>query len=436
MKKSTRHRQTPKGPPRQKPAPENPIVLTGEQEVQKWHHEKLMEMVTERTNELRLLNEEFRTIFQGLPLGIVYLDREFNIIRANRFFCDLISVSEEEILGKPCYDTVGEHAADTTKKDLEKICTFCKKSICFTDKKPAIIERPLGVRFIRVTTIPELNESGDIVRFLEIVEDITNRKQAEAEVIRMGHLAAIGELAAGVAHEINNPVNGIINYAQILANKSTAGSKEHEISGRIIKESDRIVHIVDNLLSFAKGSSEERRMVCIDDILHESLSLTGAMMRKDGIKLTVNIPPGLPRVIAHPQQIEQVFLNVLSNARYALSQRYPAAHNDKVIEITAGEIKADNASFVQIIFHDRGTGIPPKVLDRIMNPFFSTKPPSAGTGLGLSISHGIISSHHGRIKIESSEGAFTNVVVELPSADGANSEVCGFDNEEMQNGKT
>ncbi len=217
-----------------------------------------------------------------------------------------------------------------------------------------------------------------------------------------------------MAHEINNPISGIINYAQILSNKINKGSKEHDIANRILKESDRIANIVTGLLSFARDSKEEKRPVHIHEITSDSLALTETQIKKDGIKLKVNITPDLPRIIAQPQQIEQVFLNIISNAREALNQKYPNTHKDKILDITAKEAIIDNNPYIQIKFYDKGIGIPPEIIDKIMNPFFSTKPTASSTGLGLSISHGIISDHGGKITIKSIKGKFTKVIINLP----------------------
>jgi PAS domain S-box-containing protein len=138
--------------------------------------------ITERKhaeeNISKLLNE-LKTIFENLPLGIAYLDAEFKFISANKFFYDLTSLGEEDLIGRHCYDTVGEYA-DSTKKGLEKICGFCKKDECFNTKRPTVIERPLEGSIVKVTTVPQLDKDGNIFRFLEIIEDITERKLSEA----------------------------------------------------------------------------------------------------------------------------------------------------------------------------------------------------------------------------------------------------------------
>lgn len=256
----------------------------------------------------------------------------------------------------------------------------------------------------------ELSSSNELLK-----EEITDRRMAEAEAVRASHLAALGELAAGVAHEINNPINGIINYAQLLLNKSGMDSMEHDLAARIIKESDRIAHIVKSLLSFAREDNEEKYPININELLSQTLALIETQLKKDGIKLDIDIPADLPQVTVQPQQLEQVFLNILSNARYALNQKYPGDHKYKILEIRCREIVLRKRPYVRISFNDRGIGIAEALLNKVMNPFFSTKPSNIGTGLGLSISHSIIKNHGGKLAIDSVEGKFTKVLIELPA---------------------
>jgi PAS domain S-box-containing protein len=250
---------------------------------------------------------------------------------------------------------------------------------------------------------------------ISVIRSTQEKKLAEAEVLRAGQLASLGELAAGVAHEINNPINGIINYAALISKKCPDGSTEREISERIIREGDRIANIVRSLLSFARDMKEGKKPTDLRQIISDTLALTEAQIRKDGIHLKLDIPDNLSPVIVQPQQIEQVFLNILSNSRYALNQKFDGEDEEKILSIRAKPVISNGSPFVRITFHDHGTGIPENIKDKIMNPFFSTKPGNAGTGLGLSISHGIISDHKGSINIESKEGSYTTVVVELPA---------------------
>ncbi len=247
------------------------------------------------------------------------------------------------------------------------------------------------------------------------LRDITEVKASRAAAIRSDQLAGVGELAAGVAHEINNPINGIINYAQMLVNQHGVPSAAHDLGSRIVGEGNRVARIVASLLSFARRGSDIKVPTSIGEILSESLTLVGTQISKDSIVVAVEVPKDLPPILCVPQEIQQVFMNILNNARYALNQRSPGSEGDKRLEIEASEGGSNGDSWVRISFRDSGDGISPDIVDKIVNPFFSTKPKGEGTGLGLSISQDIVRSHGGELMVESLQGQFTKVSIELPA---------------------
>ena len=255
------------------------------------------------------------------------------------------------------------------------------------------------------------NEEGRFEGIVCVAQDIT----MQTETLRAGHLASIGELAAGVAHEINNPINSIINFAQIMIDEVQRGEiPAEEIPELIIKEGDRVASIVSSLLSFARENEKEKKLIDARDVLDEVLALTETQIIKDGINLTIDFPRGLSKVLADFQQVEQVFLNIINNARYALNQKYPKANPKKNFVIHGVEETVDDKNYLEVTFLDYGTGIPSSIIDKIYNPFFSTKPSGIGTGLGLAISHGIITDHGGKLMFQSSYGEYTKVTVLLP----------------------
>ncbi len=376
------------------------------------HRERLMELVAERTYELQRLNEELEqeiseralaekelrlmALFAELnPSPVLRFDKAGRILMANPAAMKVFN--RKSLSGVPLSSILSE-------------IDYPELTDCIING--AIISRSAQIdrRFFHfiIKGLPDLG-FGQIYG-----SDITEQKKAEAETLRATHLASLGELAAGVAHEINNPINGIINYTQILSNKSNPGSREHDIACRIIKEGDRIAGIVKCLLSFACDSKEEKYPVHLLEIISDTIALTEAQMRKDGIRLRINVPAHLPEIIAHPQQIQQVFLNLISNARYALNQKFQGENKDKILDITGEAITNNYKPYVRIIFYDKGTGISDDIMNKVMNPFVSTKPSSIGTGLGLSISHGIVADHGGFISIDSVDGEYTKVAVELP----------------------
>lgn len=244
--------------------------------------------------------------------------------------------------------------------------------------------------------------------------DITEKRTSQAAVISAERMAALGELAAGVAHEINNPINGIINYGQILANRAQPGSDIQELSQRIINEGDRIAAIVMSLLSFARRDTETCKPVNIKALLDELLYLTAVQLKKDGITLSVTMADNLqPVVFAIGHEIQQVFLNIINNSRYALNEKYKESNKRKRLEIDIQLDETNRATVVRTSFTDYGIGMTPQSLDMAKNPFFTTKPKGKGTGLGLAISNKIVEKHGGCLSIHSIAGEYTKVIVEL-----------------------
>jgi len=263
------------------------------------------------------------------------------------------------------------------------------------------------------TPFSDTNFEEKVVVYLR---DMTEVKASRAAAIRAEQLAGVGELAAGVAHEINNPINGIINYAQMLINHPRRSLKVREIGERIVREGDRVARIVASLLSFARRGSDLKVAMSIEEILSESLTLVGAQIRKDSISLDVDVAHDLPPIICIPQEIQQVFLNILNNARFALNESYLETGEPKKLAIFATLQEREDDRVIRISFRDSGTGISSDIVDKVLNPFFSTKPRGKGTGLGLSISHGIVHAHGGDLTIETTDGEFTTISVELPVA--------------------
>ena len=255
-------------------------------------------------------------------------------------------------------------------------------------------------------------------------EDITEQRQAEKErlemesLLRQGQkLESIGTLASGVAHEINNPLTGIINYAQLIHDR-IEDSKLKEFALGIIEEGNRVAAIVKSLLSFSRQENERHSPASMAGIIDATLNLIGSNLRKDQIQLTVDVAPGLPLLKCRSQQLQQVLLNLLTNARDALNERYPEFHEDKTLRITVQQLERDGRSWIRTVVEDHGNGIAPDIVERIFDPFFSTKPRERGTGLGLSVSYGLVRDHHGQLIVESVPNATTRFIMDLPVENG------------------
>jgi signal transduction histidine kinase len=254
-----------------------------------------------------------------------------------------------------------------------------------------------------------------VSKVVTIAEDITDKREGDRQRSRAGQLAALGELAAGVAHEINNPISGVINYAQLILNRAEQGSREHELAQRIIKEGDRIAVIVRELLTFAREESADVRIVSVREALAEALALCESPLRKEGVDLHIDLPADLPPVESRSHQIQQLFLNLISNARHALAEKYPEPHPDKQLLISGRVVEVNGRPLLRLKVRDHGSGIPADLLERVMNPFVTTKPAGIGTGLGLSISFEIAKKHGGTLSVASEHGAWTEVTIDLPA---------------------
>ena len=355
--------------------------------------------------ELQSERDKFQGVLNAIGEGLYIVNRNFIIEYQNKILIESFGNME----GKKCYNAFFQ---------LNEPCEFCNMHEVLKSGETLGVETVIteGKSF-DIFFSPYTDLDGNI-KAVVFMRDVTENRRLKAEALRVSHLASLGELAAGVAHEINNPINGIISYAEILVDQCLEGDEDAEIPNRIIKEGDRIAQIVKNLLSFARDRKEEHSPAHIQDILYDTLSLVERQISKDKIKLNVDFPHDLPKIKLRSQEVQQVFLNIISNARYALNRKFPKTHEDKVIEIKVETIEIESQKHVRTIFHDRGTGISGSILDKISDPFFSTKPKGKGIGLGLSISHGIIENHGGRLWFESIEGDYTKVFVDLPVDNG------------------
>ncbi len=267
--------------------------------------------------------------------------------------------------------------------------------------------------------IGKLQDGRRIV--MSVAIDITDKKkeeihkaQIEEKLRDQQKLESIGTLASGVAHEINNPINGIMNYGQLILDTDTKDSTIKESAEEIIHESNRIAIIVKNLLDFSRQNSESGAKARIEDIVEQTLSLIKTIVKHDQITLELIVDKDLPDVECRSQQIQQVMMNLLTNARDALNDKYDGYNEDKKIIVRCDKIRKQEKDWVRFSVEDHGNGISKEVQEKVFDPFFSTKGRTQGTGLGLSISYGIIQEHGGELSFDTKEGEFTKFTVILP----------------------
>ena len=367
-----------------------------------------VEALQKSENKYRSLSQQFNTLLNGIPDNLILLAPDLKIMWANKAAARAFGKDFSELKGDFCYSLCCNIISPCEN------CPTSKSFLSGKEESSEILTSDGKVWDIRA--FPIKDEAGNVKSVIELAGDITERMNLRASTTRNKHLASLGELAAGVAHEINNPINNIINYAQLLIDDDEKNKRDDDVSRRIIRDGERIATIVRSLLSFAKFRKEDKIDISLADIFSDTLSLTSAQIRKDAIDLRIIIPDEPIYISAHSQLIQQVFLNIISNSRYALNQKYPESDSKKILEIECKSTSTNSKPFVEVIFYDHGTGIPHDILDKILDPFFSTKPNQVGTGLGLSISHGIITEHGGKLIIESTEGEFTKTTIYLPES--------------------
>jgi len=356
--------------------------------------------LAEAQEELRAERDRLSVLLFQQAEGVAIIRRDYIIDYQNA------TIQEDfgSCVGRACYEALRGRTAP---------CPRCNMEAAIESRQLQRHEYERGGRFFEHAYTPFRDGNGE-EKVLVVLREVTEQKASRASVIRSEQLATLGELAAGVAHEINNPMNGIINYAQMLINREREYLQVREIATKVVNEGDRVARIVESLLAFARRESHTPVATRVDELVRNSLTLVGAQIRKDAIQLSVEIPPDLPEIYCVPQELEQVFLNILSNARYALNEKYPDAHHNKRLRITADVDRANVSHDVVITFEDFGVGIPTSLLGKITRPFFSTKPKGEGTGLGLSICREIVQECGGCLSIKSVEGERTQVTVALP----------------------
>ncbi|MEA4908184.1 MAG: ATP-binding protein [Anaerolineaceae bacterium] len=240
--------------------------------------------------------------------------------------------------------------------------------------------------------------------------------RAQARLVQSEKLAALGELVAGVAHELNNPLTSVMLYAQLLQARP-AGEEIQTDLDKIVLESRRATNIVRKLLDFARQRTPERKPVQINAVLKSSLDFLEYELASYGIQSEVQAAADLPITLADPHQLQQVFVNLANNARQAMSPGHGTRRLKVSTELGHSHFfanLAETAPVIRVTFEDEGPGIPAEIMTRIFDPFFTTKPEGEGTGLGLSVCHGIVSEHGGHIWAENRPEGGAVFVVELP----------------------
>ncbi|NJN15511.1 MAG: response regulator [Oscillochloris sp.] len=358
----------------------------------------------------RVSERRYRDLFTNASDLILMLDRDLRITNSNKVAQRIVGYSVEELIGRHLWTLCAPDSWQNAEPQLQELLaghpipTF-ELELIRRDQEPVYLEVAAQVMH---------NGNGASGVYL-IARDLTERRRLEEQLIQSEKLSAIGQLVAGVAHELNNPLTSVSGYAQLLLRDSLLSEESRQDVEQIHTQAERAARIVRNLLIFAREHKPERTAVAVNEVLRSTLALQSYQLRVDNIGVVLDLDEHLPLTTADPHQLQQVFLNLITNARQAMvgQSKRGTLTIRTLVEPTGDEGEPQ----IQITVADSGIGIPERDLAKIFNPFFTTKPIGQGTGLGLSICFGIIQEHGGRIWAESQIGVGTRVSVTMPIRD-------------------
>jgi two-component system NtrC family sensor kinase len=340
-----------------------------------------------------------RALFDNLPTAMYIIDPEYTIMAINQVRARVLGEIPKSLVGKICYQSLFNRP--TPCPDCRVQETFREKNI--TQRKESRLAKSESTDW-EISTYPICDEDGKVIQAILLEQDITEQQRLEGILAQSEKLAAIGQLAAGVAHEINNPLTAIIANAQILQRELPADSDLQESIDLISRAGARATQVVRNLLDFARKEDYHLGLTDVNETLQRSLDLMQHEILARGVQVAYDPDPNLSTILASQDHLQSVWLNLLLNAIDALDK-------------TPREIRVTTRKFadeIHVSVADNGKGIAPERLTRIFEPFYTTKEPGRGTGLGLSVCHRIVRQHGGHIRVESQVGIGSEFTVILP----------------------
>src|SRR2546425_5726487 len=333
---------------------------------------------------VRRAKEQWETAFDALSEGIAVVDDEGRVRRSNRALASLLNMPLQNVVGTPLGEALlGKPSA------LQELVAATRRG----DRPAPLVARSerLG-RAVRVNAarIPGAATEQSIV---VMVEDVTEQQALETQLVQSEKLAAVGQLVSGVAHELNNPLTSIAGLSEFLLEQKELGKKDRGHLQVIQEQAERAGRIVRNLLTFARKGSAERVPVDLNDVIRRTLSLTAYDLKLKDISVERELSGALPDVFGDRHGLQQVVLNLLTNAAHAVAEN----PRERPREIT---VSTWFDGQVHLRVADTGPGIADEIAQSVFTPFFTTKEPGKGTGLGLSITYSIVESHGGQIALE------------------------------------
>ena len=362
--------------------------------------------------------ENARNVVQSITDGIIGIDADCRIRTWNRALTDRYGITDAEVLGRNLFDAFPPLEWEGLRPAVEGLLSGATPTVLLRLFEHETRHRGRVVLNLRGSSLRRA--TGDIAGAVLAIEDVTDRVTLAQEVQQAEKLAVVGQLAAGIAHQIGTPLNVISGSAEYLMMEwgdEKTRPQELEI---IIAQTDRITKLIQQLLNFARPARMELAALDLNELLRAILSLTEHQIAKERISVETDFQGGLPPIRGDANQLEQAFLNIVINAWHAMPEGGRLALRTRAIPASDRPRRVGRTAHagVDVVIADTGTGIAPEHMPRIFDPFFSTKGVGKGTGLGLAISRRIVEDHHGIIEVDSAVGRGTTFTIWLPEGRG------------------
>ena len=358
----------------------------------------------ERAAELKLLKEFNESIIESINVGLLAVDLDGRVTRLNSALEEILEVTRAEATGKRIEELFSEDFTDTLHQVLGNDRWRLRETRNIYKIHTAT---SAGRTLVLNIAIAPLQDSLEQTGALVVLEDVTSRVRLEEQLQQREKLSSIGLLAAGVAHEVNTPLTGVSSYTQMLLGMLNETDPKHALLQKVRRQAERATNIVNNLLNFSRtGSATEFSEIDISRVLDDTLQLLEPQLRGNQIDIVRDYDPEAPLIFGNSGQLQQVFTNLLLNARDAI----PVGGSIRIATIPS----EDHSLIVEV--SDTGLGIAPENVAKIYDPFYTTKGVGRGTGLGLAVSYGIVQEHSGHISVESTPGHGTTFRITLPTA--------------------
>ncbi|TAN41906.1 MAG: PAS domain S-box protein [Nitrospirae bacterium] len=355
--------------------------------------ERLMQDLDEALYKVIKAQKEWISTFDSITDMIAIIDRDFIITRVNKAFAHYFGMVPQEVLGKKCHDLVHEQGTPIG------ICPHLETLRHHHTSSAEVVDHKRQ-RTFKVTTFPFYSPQGDVIGSIHISRDITEERNKELRLILNERLASLGQMASGIAHEINNPLAAIGGCAEGLLNRTRQGRIDPELFENYLQiiqeEVMRCSSITGGMLSIVRQSSYETRILNLNELLHKTIELVNFQGRLRSVQVLERYADALPPITGNEGELKQAFLAIITNALDAME-------DSGTLTVETSE----KGGRVVVSIEDTGCGIPEEHLGRIFDPFFTLRGGKGGTGLGLSIANKIVGNHQGEISVSSEEGRGT-----------------------------